>query len=73
MKELKLEIRIDEEGRLHLDAHGYEGEACLETIGRLLEDLGLKDLAEVQRKPQAQRGRRRVLARPTVRTGRRKP
>ncbi len=45
----KIEITIDAEGNVHIDAHGFKGKACSTEIGKLLAKLGP---AEERRKPE---------------------
>ncbi len=50
MKELRIEIEIDEDGRVTADADGFEGDACLDALDALLDGLAT-DAAAVERKP----------------------
>ena len=52
MKEQRITIEIDPEGRLTADADGFSGDACLREIERLLVDLS-PGPATVTRKPDA--------------------
>ena len=60
MKELRITIEIDAEGRITADADGFTGDACLETINTLLEGLS-PGAAELERKPDAAPAHRRAL------------
>jgi len=35
-----LEVTIDEEGNVTLEAHGIQGKACLSVLGELVQKLG---------------------------------
>lgn len=50
MREQRITIDIDEEGRLTADAEGFEGDACMQDLERLLEGLAAPR-SSVQRKP----------------------
>jgi hypothetical protein len=50
MKEQRITIEIDAEGRITADAEGFTGDACLKDLERLLEDLA-PGTASVERKP----------------------
>ncbi len=39
MKEQRITIEIDHEGRITADAEGFSGDACLRDLERLLEEL----------------------------------
>ncbi len=39
MKEQKITVEIDREGRITADAEGFSGDACLKELERLLEGL----------------------------------
>ena len=69
MKEQKITIEIDPEGRITADADGFEGDACLLELERLLEGLAA-DVATGERKPDA--GTRRVLHRATQPLGKKR-
>ena len=62
MKEQRITIEIDHEGRITADADGFTGDACLRDLERLLDGLA-PGTASVDRKPDA--GTARVM---TVRT-----
>ncbi|MEX1365549.1 MAG: DUF2997 domain-containing protein [Nannocystaceae bacterium] len=49
MKEQRITIEINPEGRITADAEGFAGDACLRDLDRLLE--GLAAVAKVERKP----------------------
>lgn len=51
MKELRIEIEIDRDGRISADAEGFSGDACLRDLEKLLD--GLAEWQEVERKPDA--------------------
>lgn len=50
MKEHRITIEIDREGRITADANGFTGDACLRDLERLLEGLA-PSTATVDRKP----------------------
>jgi len=52
MKEQRITIEIDYEGRITADAEGFSGSACLRDLERLLEGLG-PGTATVEHKPDA--------------------
>ena len=52
MKEHKITIEIDAEGRITADAEGFSGDACLKDLDRLLDGLG-PARASTERKPEA--------------------
>ncbi len=52
MKEQRITIEIDHEGRITADADGFTGDACLKDLERLLEGLA-PGTATVERKPDA--------------------
>lgn len=54
MKEQRITIEIDHEGRITADAEGFSGDACLRDLERLLESLA-PGMAKVDRKPDAGR------------------
>lgn len=49
MKEQRIVIEIDAEGRLTADAGGFTGDACLAELGKLLEGLPT-GTSEIRRK-----------------------
>ncbi len=49
MKEERIIIEIAPDGRLTADAHGFEGDACMKDLERLLADLAAPPVA-VERK-----------------------
>jgi hypothetical protein len=59
MKEQRITIEIDRDGRIRADAEGFNGDACLKELERLLKDLA-PGIAQVDRKPDA--GTRQVIA-----------
>lgn len=58
MKEQRITIEIDHEGRITADADGFTGDACLRDLERLLDGLA-PGTASVDRKPDA--GTARVM------------
>jgi hypothetical protein len=50
MKEQRITIEIDHEGRITADAEGFSGDACLRDLERLLEGLA-PGKATLDRKP----------------------
>ena len=56
MKEQRITIEIDHDGHITADADGFNGEACLKDLERLLEGLA-PGKATVERKPDAGTGR----------------
>ena len=52
MKEQRITIEIDPEGRISADADGFTGGACLKDLERLLEGLA-PGTATLSRKPDA--------------------
>jgi hypothetical protein len=50
MKEQRITIEIDPEGRITADADGFTGDVCLKDLERLLEGLA-PGIANVNRKP----------------------
>lgn len=52
MKEQRIIIEIDQEGRITADAGGFSGDACLRDLELLLEGLA-PGTATVNRKPDA--------------------
>jgi hypothetical protein len=52
MKEQRVTIEIDHDGRITADAEGFRGDTCLRDLERLLEGLS-PGTATVQRKPDA--------------------
>lgn len=67
MKEQRITIEIDAEGRITADAEGFTGEACLKDLERLLVDLAPGN-ALIERKPEA--GGARVVTKSTQTVGR---
>lgn len=62
MKEERIVIEIGPDGRLTADAHGFEGDACMQDLERLLADLAAPPIA-VERKdaPAREASRRRTV------------
>lgn len=52
MKEQRITIDIDADGRISADAEGFTGDACLRDLERLLEGLSA-GTATIERKPDA--------------------
>ena len=52
MKEQRITIDIDHEGRITADAEGFSGDTCLRDLERLLDGLS-PGAATVERKPDA--------------------
>lgn len=52
MKEQRITIEIDHEGRIIAEADGFAGDACLRDLERLLDGLA-PGTASVDRKPDA--------------------
>lgn len=50
MKEQRITIEIDRDGRITADAEGFSGDACLRDLDRLLEGLAA-GIASAERKP----------------------
>ena len=59
MKEQRITIEIDHEGRITADAAGFSGDACMKDLDRLLDGLS-PGAASVERKPDV--GKARVRA-----------
>lgn len=38
MREQRIEIEIDEHGRIKADAHGFTGDACIQDLVKILAD-----------------------------------
>lgn len=66
MKEQRITIQIDHEGRITADAEGFTGDACMKDLERLLEGLA-PAVSSVQRKPDA--GNARVVVARTQSVG----
>lgn len=56
MKEQRITIEIDPDGRITADADGFSGDTCLRELERLLEGLS-PGTETVQRKPDANTAR----------------
>ena len=65
MKEQRIEVEIEYDGRITAEADGFSGDACLRDLERLLE--GLAEWEHVERKPDA--GERAVTRRRTTDVG----
>lgn len=66
MKEQRIIVEIDAEGRITADANGFTGDACIKDLERLLEGLA-PGTATVDRKPDA--GNARVSTQRTQSVG----
>lgn len=51
MKEQRMCVEIDDDGRITAEAEGFSGDACLKELDQLLDGLGR--LEDVERKPEA--------------------
>ncbi|EDM81667.1 hypothetical protein PPSIR1_22159 [Plesiocystis pacifica SIR-1] len=69
MKEQRITIEIDPEGRITADADGFAGDACLRELDKLLDELA-PTTATIERKPDA--GPARVQASRTQTVGKKK-
>ena len=69
MKEQRITIEIDREGRITADAEGFAGDACLRDLDRLLEGLAA-GVATIDRKSDTPNAR--VAQRATQGTGRKR-
>lgn len=58
MKERRIAITIGADGALSAEADGFEGDACLDALDALLQDLA-SGPATIERKPDAGRVARR--------------
>lgn len=56
MREQRITVEIDREGRITADAEGFTGDACLRDLERILEGLS-PGIATLDRKPDAGTGR----------------
>ena len=59
MKEQRIIVEIDQEGRLSAEAEGFSGDACLQALDRLLEDV-VTTPPQVTRKPDSEPARSRL-------------
>jgi hypothetical protein len=50
MEEHKIKITIDENGKVHAETLGVEGEACMDELADLLADL--VQLENIKKKPE---------------------
>lgn len=66
MKEQRITIEIDREGKVTADAEGFSGDACLADLTRLLEGMA-SERERADRKPQS--GGARVAEARTVSAG----
>ncbi|MBK9263308.1 MAG: hypothetical protein IPM54_26330 [Polyangiaceae bacterium] len=69
MKEQRITIEIDGDGRITADAEGFTGDVCLRDLERLLEGLA-PGTATVDRKPDA--GTAQVTTARTMTVGKKK-
>ena len=69
MKEYRITVEIDEEGRISADAGGFEGETCLTALEELLDELG-GPTSEVKKKSEAFRTGVKTRGKGTVKLGR---
>lgn len=60
MKEQRITIEIEADGRLSADAEGFAGDLCLKDLDRLLEGLGPRAQARRKGDDKEQRAARRV-------------
>ena len=67
MKEQKIVIEIDHEGKLTAEAEGFTGDACLKELDRLLEGIAAHR-ETVERKPEVNDQRVSTRGRRTVST-----
>lgn len=51
MREQRVSVEIDDEGRVSAEAEGFAGDTCLRELDRLLDGLGQPE--DVVRKPEA--------------------
>jgi hypothetical protein len=65
MKEQRITVEIDGEGRITADAEGFSGDACLAEIERLLDGLSV-GVASVDRKADEGKVQRARAATQTV-------
>jgi hypothetical protein len=56
MKEQRITVEIDRDGKITADAEGFTGDACLRDLERLLEGLS-PGTVTLDRKPDAGTGR----------------
>lgn len=70
MKEQRITVEIDREGRITADAEGFSGDACVRDLERLLEGLS-PGAGTLERKSDA--GAARVTTAATQPVGRSKP
>ena len=66
MKEQRITIEIDGEGKLTADAEGFSGDTCIKDLEKLLEGLA-SPREQVERKPDA--GERRAGVARTLKMG----
>jgi hypothetical protein len=69
MREQRIVIEIDAEGRLTADSEGFSGDACIRDLEQLLEGIA-SSWEQVQRKPEAGEARLSRRSERTVTSGR---
>lgn len=50
MKERKIEVKINEDGSLEIDADGFTGDACIKEIEDMIGDISMTK--EIEKKPE---------------------
>lgn len=65
MKEQRITIEIDHEGRITADAEGFSGETCMGDLERLLKELS-PGIATKERKSEADSARVTTVRKQTV-------
>jgi len=68
MKELRITVEIDAEGKIVADAEGFSGDACLRELDKLLEGMAATR-ERVERKPDEGDARAKARATKTVGVG----
>jgi hypothetical protein len=67
MKEKRITIEIDANGKMTADAEGFSGDACLRDLDKLLDGL-TAGAATIERKPEAHTAQ--ISAKKTITVGR---
>jgi len=49
MKEHKIQVTINEDATMTIDAEGFAGDACVKEVEKLLDDIA--SLGEIRKKP----------------------
>ena len=49
-KEEELEITIDEDGNVSIEAFGYVGNECAQDVDKIMQELDAKDITETKKK-----------------------